>query len=479
MRKTKIVCTMGPSIYKKNILIKLFNLNVDVFRINMSHGTQSNYLKYIKNIRYVEKISNKIVSILLDTKGPEIRINKFANINKVLLKPKQLFSFICKKDILGSDTKVGITYLNLINEIKINDKILLDDGLLSMRVIDICPINKRIYCQVLNGGYLYEHKSMNIPGVLIDLPFISSNDKEDLMFACNNSIDYIALSFVRKSIDVEQVRMFLDSNGGKDIKIISKIESNIGLLNINSILEISDGIMVARGDLGVEIPLQKVILVQKDIIQQCILKNKICITATHMLESMVYNIRPTRAEAGDISNAILDGTDAVMLSAESAKGHYPVDVVKIMADICDYTDNLYHKYTIKNNNMLLSNSTITEKFCYHVVSLANSLNVSWIILFTNNYKWSLLLRKFFSISYILYLTTSDQLCRHLILVRNIYPYLVNQDITNVEQLYSISKQIIINNKLTLINSNKVLLLTNLLKYTNNTLSICKLNLFCK
>ncbi len=477
MRKTKIICTMGPSIYKKNVLIKLFNLNVDVFRINMSHGSPENFVKYIENIRHVEKISNKIVSILLDTKGPEIRVNKFANTNKVLLKREQLFSFICKKNILGSNTKVGITYLNLINEIKINDKIFLDDGLLVMEVIDICPINKRIYCKVLHGGYLYEHKSINIPGRFMDLSFISSNDQKDLIFACNNCVDYIALSFVRTSIDVEQVREFLNLHGGKNIKIISKIESSIGLMNIDRIIEVSDGIMVARGDLGVEIPLEKVILVQKDIIKQCILKNRICITATHMLESMVNNIRPTRAEAGDISNAILDGTDAVMLSAESAKGCYPVTVVKIMAKICNYTDNLFLRYSFLNNKVQLKDN-ITEKFCYHVVSLANSLNVSWIILFTNNYKWSLLLRKFFSVAHILYLTTSYTLCRHLILIRNIYPYLVDQQINTVEQLYNISKKIILNNKLKLINSRKLILLTNLLNYRNNTLSICKLNYTC-
>ncbi len=442
MKKTKIICTMGPSINKIKILIDLLNFGVNAIRLNFSHGNHIIHKRYIEKINLAKNISGKDVSLILDTKGPEIRTLKLSNSKEIYLNKGQIFCFIYNKNFLGNNKIVSVSYKNFINDLNINDIILVDDGLISMKVIKK-EIDK-IICKVNNSGFLGENKGINIPGVKLDLPILSSKDKKDLIFACNNDITFIAASFIRRRSDVLNIRKFLDKNNGKNIKIISKIENKEGLKNFNKILDVSDGIMVARGDLGVEIPIEKVIFVQKMIIKKCNYYNKIVITATQMLESMLLNPRPTRAEAGDVANAILDGTDAVMLSGESAKGKYPIEAVKIMCKICEKTDNFINKtdnYINNNyfnkNNLNVNNNKILYK---SAVDISKELNSSLILVFTRTGKSSKYLRKYFPKSLILSLTTNYYVYKQLSLVRGVIPVIVNS-INSIDDFYLIGKKL--------------------------------------
>ena len=341
MKKTKIVCTIGPKTESEEVLLSLLNAGMNVMRLNFSHGNYDEHENRIKNLRAVLNKTDLQAAIMLDTKGPEIRTMKLENGKDISLNAGQIFTFTTNKTILGNSKCVAVTYSGFTNDIKIGNTILVDDGLLCMTVIDI--LQDQVVCQVLNNGDLGENKGVNIPGVSLTLPALSEKDKRDLIFGCEQRVDFIAASFIRKHSDVQNIRDHLKQYGGEHIQIISKIENQEGLDNFDKILEESDGIMVARGDLGVEIPVEEVILAQKMIIAKCNQAGKVVITATQMLDSMIKNPRPTRAEAGDVANAILDGTDAVMLSGESAKGKYPLESVTIMAKICERTDKILSK----------------------------------------------------------------------------------------------------------------------------------------
>ncbi len=436
MKKTKIVCTLGPSVNNIDILIELVYAGMDVARLNFSHGDHNIHKKYIYNLKKVMNITGKEIPFLLDTKGPEIRTSKLKNSKDVYLRSGQIFSFIYGRNFIGDNTIVGVSYKNFILDISIGDIILIDDGLISMEVIS--KTTNKVTCKVKNNGFLGENKGINLPNIPISLPSLSEKDKDDLIFGCDNKVDFIAASFIRKSSDVLEIRKFLDEHNGSKIQIISKIENREGLNNFDKILNVSDGIMVARGDLGVEIPVEDVIFAQKMMIKKCNYSRKVVITATQMLESMINNPRPTRAEAGDVANAILDGTDAVMLSAESAKGKYPVESVKIMSTICKRTD-ISMKYNFSNykNDVYMP---ISEAICRSSVDISKKLNSPLILVFTRAGKSAKFIRKYFPKSLILALTKNKYVARQLILSKGVIPMVI-KSINSTDDFYRIGKEL--------------------------------------
>lgn len=361
MRKTKIICTIGPASENEETLTQMCLAGMNVARLNFSHGTCEDHQKKIDLINSVRDKLGLPIAIMLDTKGPEYRIKTFRE-HKVILQDGDTFTFTVD-DVEGNKERVSVNYKNLINEISVGDRILVNNGLLIFEVVQIKK-NDAV-CKVIVGGELSDRKSMNFPNHVMKGPYLSEQDKTDLLFGIKNDVDFVAASFVSNKQDIQSVRKFLDENGGSDIDIIAKIENRSGVDNIDEICEIADGIMVARGDLGVEIPFVEVPAIQKYLIKKCRLLGKRVITATEMLESMIHNPRPTRAEISDVANAVYDGSSAVMLSGESASGKYPVDAVRNMAQIAEHTEKMidytkrFHttEYLISSNIDAVSHST--------------------------------------------------------------------------------------------------------------------------
>lgn len=436
MKKTKIVCTVGPVTESEEMLTKLLNAGMDVMRLNFSHGDHAEHSQRITNLHNVLKKTDHRAAILLDTKGPEIRTMKLVGAADVSLKAGQTFTFTTDQSVLGNNECVAITYPGFAADLNIGDTVLVDDGLIAMKVTE-CTENT-VVCNVLNNGDLGENKGVNLPGVSIQLPALSEKDKHDLIFGCQQGVDFIAASFIRKRTDILEIRKHLKQHGGEHIQIIAKIENQEGLNNFDEILDVADGIMVARGDLGVEIPVEEVIFAQKMMIKKCNSAKKVVITATQMLDSMMKNPRPTRAEAGDVANAILDGTDAVMLSGESAKGKYPLESVNIMATICQRTDHLMksHIYLQNGNHKL----RITEAVCCGAVETAEKLEAPLIVVATKGGKSARSICKYFPRATILALTTNAQTERQLILSKGVVTQLVEK-IASTDDFYRIGKEV--------------------------------------
>lgn len=335
MRKTKIVCTMGPATDSEEILRDLMLAGMDVARLNFSHGTHEEALERINRIKKVREELDAPVAILLDTKGPEIRIKDFKD-GKVTLKEGQKFT-LCMDDVEGDENQVSITYPDLPKDIRTGTRILIDDGLIEMEAVSVK--STKIICEVKNGGVISNKKGVNIPNVSLSMPYMSQKDVDDIIFGIEQDVDFIAASFVRTANDVLEIKQVLEKNGGSNINIIAKIENAEGVENIDAIIRASHGIMVARGDMGVEIDMQDLPVIQKQLIKKTYRAGKVVITATQMLDSMIRNPRPTRAETTDVANAIYDGTSAIMLSGETAIGKYPVETVKTMASIAERTEN--------------------------------------------------------------------------------------------------------------------------------------------
>lgn len=361
MRKTKIICTIGPACDNEETLTQMCYAGMNVARLNFSHGTLEEQQKKINLVNTVREKLNLPIAIMLDTKGPEYRIRKFEN-DRITLKEGDTFTFTTEQ-IMGNQERVAVNYPDLIEELKVGDQILVNNGLVVCKVKELKG-NDAI-CEVLSGGELSNNKSMNFPNKVLKGDYLSEQDKEDLLFGIRNEVDFVAASFVSNGDDMRQLKDFLVSNGGGDIDIIAKIENQSGVDHIDEICQLADGIMIARGDLGVEIPYVELPAIQKRLTKTCRLLGKRVITATEMLESMIHNPRPTRAEISDVANAVYDGTSAVMLSGESAAGKYPVQAVKTMAEIAectekeiDYTD-WFHKteYVIRSNLDALSHGT--------------------------------------------------------------------------------------------------------------------------
>lgn len=361
MRKTKVICTIGPACEEEKVLSEMCLAGMNVARLNFSHGTHEEHLKKIDLIKEVREKLELPIAIMLDTKGPEYRIGTFEN-GRITLQDGDTFTFTTE-NIVGDQHRVSVNYEQLMENLEVGDTILVNNGLVIFEVEELDRKSAR--CRVVAGGELSNRKSMNFPGKVMKHCFLSEQDKEDLLFGIENEVDFVAASFVSRKQDIADMRMFLNENGGKDIDIIAKIENRSGVEHIEEICEIADGIMIARGDLGVEIPAMEVPSVQKYLISKCRLLGKRVITATEMLESMIHNPRPTRAELSDVANAVYDGTSAVMLSGETASGKYPVAAVKNMVETIAFTEESikYDKrfktteFVIKNNLDAVSHAT--------------------------------------------------------------------------------------------------------------------------
>ena len=435
MKKTKIVCTIGPKSESKEMLTKLLNAGMNVMRLNFSHGDYEEHGNRIKNLREVMQETGLKAAIMLDTKGPEIRTIKLEGGNDVSLVAGQTFTFTTDENVVGNSERVAVTYKGFAQDLKPGNRVLVDDGLIAMDVQEIK--GNEVICKVLNNGDLGENKGINLPGVSIKLPALAEKDKNDLIFGCEQGVDFIAASFIRKRSDVEDIRAHLKAHGGEEIKIISKIENQEGLDNFDEILEASDGIMVARGDLGVEIAVEEVIFAQKMMIKKCNKASKPVITATQMLDSMIKNPRPTRAEAGDVANAIIDGTDAVMLSGESAKGKYPFEAVNVMATICKRTDGTIPaklELTTKEETL-----RITAAVCCGAVEIAERLNVPLIVVATRSGKSARELRHYFPTARILALSSSQKTVNQLALSKGVEPILI-EAINSTDDFYRLGKE---------------------------------------
>lgn len=380
MRKTKIICTLGPATDKDDVLKQLIENGMDVARFNFSHGTheeQKGRMDKLKELREELKVP---VPILLDTKGPEIRIGTFGD-SGVNLEAGQEFIFTTD-DVEGNKSIVSITYKNLCNEVEPGTTILVDDGLIGMEVVEVK--NEEIYCKVLNEGHLSDRKGINVPGIELAIPYLSEKDKEDILFGIEQDVDYVAASFTRTAEDICQLRKLLKDNGGENIRIIAKIENSQGVENIDSIIEVADGIMIARGDMGVEIPEEDVPVIQKEIISKVYEAGKVVITATQMLDSMIHNPRPTRAETTDVANAVFDGTSVLMLSGETANGAYPIQALKTMARIALRAERAIDYKQRFRTLTPYSNPGITDAICHSTCSTAYDLNTKAIVVVTQS-----------------------------------------------------------------------------------------------
>lgn len=431
MKRTKIVCTIGPATMDKEVLKKMMLAGMNVGRFNFSHGSFEDQERYFTPFVEAREELGLPVATLLDTQGPEIRTGKLIE-NPVVLKADDEFTLV-NEEIIGDSNKVTVTYKELYNDVKPGTTILIDDGKIELEVIRI--EGKDVVCKVMNGGELGNRKSINIPGTHINLPALKEKDIQDLIAGCEHDFDYIAASFIRCKEDVLAIRKVLDEHGGNNIKIISKIESTEGIENFDSILEVTDGIMVARGDMGVEIPMEQVPIVQKEIIKKCNKAGKIVITATQMLESMTNNPRPTRAEVSDVANAVFDVTSAIMLSGESAMGKYPVVCVETMSKIAKATEN-----DINYEKRLGLRETDAEYDNYEfyldraVCVTAKKLEAKGIFAYTEGGDTPKTLAGFMPSCPIFAVTQNIKTYRQLGLVNNVIPVLVKGEGLSIKQI---------------------------------------------
>lgn len=440
MQKTKMIFTIGPASDNETILTEFIKIGMNVARLNFSHGTHETHKNKIELIKKIRTTLNTPTAIMLDIKGPKIRTHNFIN-DGVQLKAGHNFTFICGKEILGDDNSCSITYEQLYKDVNIGGTILVDDGLLSFEILNIKDNN--IICKVLNDGIIKNHKGVNVPNVSINLPSVTEKDKEDLIFGCKMGVDFVAASFVRKASDVLEIRSLLNSHSGENIQIIAKIESQEGVNNIDSILEVADGIMVARGDMGVEIPIEKVPIIQKNIIKKCNAAGKIVITATQMLDSMIRNSLPTRAEACDICNAIFDGTDAIMLSGESASGLYPIEAAKTMSKIAKETE--YHlDYNYLNQRLKEpAMYDFAEAISYSTCRTSNVLHAKAIVAATNSGSTAKLVSKYKPKCPIIAITPNAEVMRGLSLNFGVFPVLC-QEFSTTDDILTEAKTIVKN-----------------------------------
>ena len=421
LKKTKIVCTIGPASESPEVLEQLIKNGMNVARLNFSHGSHEEHLEKIKTIKRLRRKLNVPLGLMLDTKGPEIRIGTFEE-KEYFLKPDDIFT-ITTRDVVGNKDIVSVSYPGLPNDVEKGSIISVDDGLIQLEVSEIKD-GTDIVCRVQNNGVISDHKGVNLPGRVTNLPAITPKDVDDIKFGIENGIDMIAASFIRKKEDIYDIRKVLEDHGGEDILILSKIESQEGVDNLDEIIEASDGIMVARGDLGVEIRTELIPLVQKEIIRKCNKAAKPVITATQMLDSMQRNPRPTRAETTDVANAIIDGTDCVMLSGETAAGKYPIEAVKTMRDICittelsdDFEENIYKT---EIDREITTTNAISKSTC----TIASQLNAKAIITCTASGNTAKAVSKFRPRTNIIACTIDEKVARRLSVSWGVYPIIV-------------------------------------------------------
>ncbi len=430
MRKTKIICTLGPATDNEDTLRKLMLAGMNVARLNFSHQTHPEQKKRADMVKKLRKELNLPVALLLDTKGPEIRIKTFKE-PKVELKAGDAFT-LTTRDVEGDSSIVSITFDRLPREVHSQDRILIDDGLIELRVESTTETD--IHCVVINGGVLSGRKGINVPGVAVSLPFISEKDREDIAFAVKEDFDFIAASFTRTAQDILEMRSLLETYNSHDIRIIAKIENSDGVENIDEIIQVSDGIMVARGDLGVEIPLQEIPVIQKKLIQKAYNAGRQVITATQMLDSMMKNPRPTRAEATDVANAIYDGTSAIMLSGETAAGLYPVTALKTMATIAQRTEEDIDYKGLFSRREMNEQPNVTSAISHATCTTAHDLGAAAIITVTKSGKTARMISKYRPLCPIISGTTDEKVLRQMNLSWGVIPILVDEK-QNTDELF--------------------------------------------
>ena len=430
MRKTKIICTLGPASTNEEMLEKMLKAGMDVARVNFSHGTHEGHGKTIDLFRKVRDHLGMPAAVMLDTKGPEIRTRDFEG-GKAMLKNGELFT-LTTENVLGNAERASITYANLPGELKEGDEVLIDDGKLRLKVTETTQTD--IVCRVITGGQISNHKGINVPNVALSMEYLSPADKDDLLFGIEKDVDYVAASFVRRADDVIALRNFLTENGGSDIKIISKIENIEGIDNFEEILEASDGIMVARGDMGVEVNFARLPGIQKRFIKRCQQSGKTVITATQMLESMIQNPLPTRAEITDVANAVFDGTSAVMLSGETAMGAYPAEAVAAMAKIAKQAEQDDPRFLPGANVWYEMDAQDTTNAVGHAAcTLARDINAKAIMSITKSGYTALRMSKFRPATMLIAATPHEKTYHQMALIWGVHPLMV-ENLQNVDVL---------------------------------------------
>ena len=421
MRKTKIICTIGPASESEDVLKQMCLAGMNVARLNFSHGTHEEHKKKIETIKKVRCELGMPIAIMLDTKGPEYRIGVFKD-HRITLQEGDEFTFTTEQ-IVGDEHIVSVSYSGFADDLEPGDKILVNNGLVVCRVTDINGANVKTVVEA--GGQLSDRKSMNFPGKLLKNDFLSEQDKDDLLFGIENDVDYVAASFVSTREDAKEMRDFLNAHGGEDIDIIAKIENRSGVQNVREISEVVDGIMIARGDLGVEIPYMEVPSVQKEIVQKCRLLGKRVIIATEMLESMITNIRPTRAEISDVANAVYDGASAIMLSGESAAGKYPVEAVKTMSEVAEFTEQrINYQKRFKNTEFITKNNL--DAISHATCQMAIDVSAKCIVVSSQSGLTARMVSRFRCPTQIIGMTTSEKVYRKLALSWGVIPILCEQ-----------------------------------------------------
>ena len=456
MRKTKIICTLGPAVDSDERITQIINAGMDCARLNFSHGTHEEQEVRLNRVRRIAGELNRHIPILLDTKGPEIRLKDFEN-GSVVVEKGSLFTFDTDKETPGTKERIGLTYDKLAKNVEVGTKILVDDGKIELKVTAIK--GSKVICKVITGGKLSNHKSINIPNVEIPMPYLNDVDKSDLLFGIEHNVEYIAASFVRCADDLKKLRKFLKDNGGQDIN------------NFDEILELSDGIMVARGDMGVEINFEKIPAIQKMMIEKCNREGKIVVTATQMLESMTENPRPTRAEVSDVANAIYDGTTVIMLSGESAAGRHPVEAVRTMANIAvnaENTINYYEKYVDSSADM---EPNLKNAICASAYNAAKYLDAKAIVVLTRSGATANILSRFHPECPVIAATISERGRNQLNLVWGITPVAAeNLDSADKFVQYAVSKAV--ESRLVKRGDNIVVILASDLESDDDTMRIC-------
>lgn len=425
MRKTKIICTLGPASDSEEILRKLMIEGMNVARFNFSHGTHEEQLEKLNRVKRLREELGLPVAALLDTKGPEIRLKKFEN-GKVELKTNQKFT-LTTREVVGDESIVSITYQDLPKDVNVGGRILIDDGLIELRIDEI--VDTDIHCTVINGGFVSNQKGVNVPDTILSMPFISQRDYEDICFGIEHDFDFIAASFTRTADDILQIRKILEEKNCNNINIIAKIENMQGVQNINEIIRVADGIMVARGDMGVEIPLEEVPVLQKKIIEKVYRAGKQVITATQMLDSMMKNPRPTRAEATDVANAIYDGTSAIMLSGETAAGAYPVEALQTMVKIAERTEldiNYRRRFAERSAEVI---TDVTNAISHATCTTGMDLNAAAIITVSKSGRTARMISKFRPTCPIIACTMSKNIYRQLNLSWGVEPVMIEESDT--------------------------------------------------
>ena len=435
MRKTKIICTIGPASATEEVLTEMCHAGMNVARLNFSHGTHPEHKEKIELVKRVREKLNLPIAIMLDTKGPEYRIGTFKN-GKVEVEDGSTFVFTTE-DVEGDETRVSVSHKGLVHDLSVGDRVLVNNGLVVFEVVSL--EGTEVICRTITGGVLSNRKSMSFPNKVMSGPYLSEQDKADILFGIENDVDFVAASFVSTKEDALSLRKFLDDNGGQYIEIIAKIENRAGVDNIDGICEVCEGIMIARGDLGVEIPFVEVPSVQKLLIAKCRLLGKRVITATEMLESMIQNPRPTRAEISDVANAVYDGSSAVMLSGESAAGKYPVLAVKNMAEICEFTEqHIRYNRRFKNSDIPILNNL--DAISHATCTMAIDINAKAMVICSVSGTTARMVSRFRSAVDIIGMTTIEKVWRKLALSWGVTPVLT-EEFTSLDVMFYTGRKV--------------------------------------